>query len=119
MTKFGPSERTEIVRVIGPRDLKKESIYLIDKNDGFIRREYVDGELRYEIPWPPMWLSESELGELLIIKFWFDYLQNKGNYLQGIAPLTTEVLRGEERIQHYDQRNSLQGHLNGQVLSLW
>ncbi|CAH0025662.1 unnamed protein product [Clonostachys rhizophaga] len=42
---YGPSKRLGTTRSVEPRDPEKESIYPIDK-EGFVGREYVDGELR-------------------------------------------------------------------------
>jgi hypothetical protein len=76
--EFGPPKRSERVRAIEPRDPKKQSIFLINKKNRLIGRQQVNGELCYEVPWRPMWLSESEIGESPIREFWSDYLQTKG-----------------------------------------
>ncbi|KAK7219353.1 hypothetical protein V2G26_007356 [Clonostachys chloroleuca] len=88
---YGPSKRPGTTRAVEPRDPEKELIYPINK-EGFVGREYVDGELRYGISWPSMWLPESALGEKLIDDFWREFLGIEGNI---------EVFKSNKRRQDY------------------
>ncbi|CAI6090729.1 unnamed protein product [Clonostachys chloroleuca] len=88
---YGPSKRPGTTRAVEPRDPEKELIYPINK-EGFVGREYVDGELRYGVSWPSMWLPESALGEKLIDDFWREFLGIEGNI---------EVFKSNKRRQDY------------------